>query len=264
MNPPDDQFKQEPASIPQSAEMLQQMRREARIRKDVVLALLVTLVLNDGQEVKCKCLDASVEGLGLRVPSEGHTPIAVGERVNLTLRHPSRDRAITSVAELSSAQHNGDNVTYGVRFLKVPDVVRQLDPFYRRWLNRRRHVRVMPDLGSRPTALLSWKDGELRGHIHDISLGGLGISVTLKEAGRLMQDARVDVVFSLPSAILPITCSAHVVVVRAFKTAALIGLAFDPNGGIAVHALAIQRYVEARQKEIQRWNDVMARLKSPQ
>jgi c-di-GMP-binding flagellar brake protein YcgR len=165
---------------------------------------------------------------------------------------------------VSSAQHDSGSASYGLRFLNLPDVVRQMDPFYRRWLNRRRHVRVMPDLGSRPTAVLSWKEGDLHGRIHDISLGGLGIATSLNGAGRLEQDARVEVTFSLPGGVLPITCSARVVVVRAFKTAALIGLAFDPTGGIAVHALAIQRYVEERQKDIARWNDVMARLKSPQ
>jgi len=137
-----------------------------------------------------------------------------------------------------------------------------MDPFYRRLLNRRRHDRVVPELGARICVVLRWDKGELSGRIHDISLGGLGIAVTARGATLLTQGLRVESKFAVPGTILPLVCKGKIAFIQTLKREALIGLSFDPNGRIAVHALAIQRYVEARQKAIHRWNEVMSHLPS--
>lgn len=233
-------------------------RRQYRAQKQPGVPLEAIIDSEDGHRVVGECADVSVGGAGILVPQAKGSNFAEGSKVRVRIQHLGRAKGVEAAAQVVSVSIVGSMVRYGLRFESVAEIVKQVDSFYARWFNRRRSVRVMPDFSSKLSSSVRWSDGEMQARIHDISTGGIGIMTTVEQAAGLKTNTRVELSLTLPGTPLPIACRARVAGVKAFTKNVLVGLEFEPNGGIERYAAALQRYIDERQVEIAKFNQAAA------
>lgn len=233
-------------------------RSEYRAVKHPGVQLEATIHLPDGRKVLGDCVDVSVGGAGIVVPQAKAIEIVEGAKVRVVIQHVGRAKGIESEAVVVTVSNVGSLVRYGMRFVSVAKIVQQVDSFYARWFNRRRSARVMPDFTTKVSSSVRWSDGELSARVHDISMGGIGILATQEQVAGLTQGTRVELSLGLPGSAVPIACRARVVGVKTFTKNVLVGLEFEANGGIERYAAGLQRYIDDRQRNIAKFNEVAA------
>lgn len=232
-------------------------REQYRAQKSAGVQLEATIQSADGKKVVGDCADVSVGGAGVLVPQSKSIGIVEGAKVRVSIQHVGRAKAIESDAIVVTVSNVGSLVRYGLRFASVAKIVEQVDSFYARWFNRRRSARVMPDFTTKISTSLRWSDGELQARVHDVSMGGVGILCTLDQVTGLKSGTRVELSMSLPGTPVPIACRARIVGIKTFTKNVLVGLEFEPNGGIERYAAGLQRYIDERQRSIARFNEAM-------
>lgn len=229
-----------------------------RVPKQAGTNVEVAILCEDGRKATGECVDVSIGGAGVTLPRTKDLELVEGTRVRVRIHHMSRTRGIEAEAEVVTVAQIGANVRYGLRFTDVNAVLQQVDSFYARWFNRRRSVRVMPDFTTKVAGTVKWSDGELQARVHDISMNGVGVLATLEQIAALKVKSRVEIALTLPNSPLPIVCRARVVGMKAFTKNVLVGIEFEPNGGIERYAVGLQRYVEERQAQITQFNHAMS------
>src|SRR5207253_1244485 len=117
-------------------------------------------------------------GAGVYVTARTDPKLTVGDEVELRFEAESRSNAVRVHGRVMSAKIGLSGVRYGLQFLRVADIHAQLDSFYARWFNRRKDVRVLPDLAHELRARLTCLGVDLDICIHDISMGGMGLLVS--------------------------------------------------------------------------------------
>lgn len=237
---------------------LHDAREQYRVHKQPTASLEVTVTCDDGRSVMGECLDLAVGGAGVAIPQSKSLEIVEGTKVQVRVQHRGRAKGIDAAAEVVTISNVGGTVRYGLRFTNIAKVVEQIDSFYARWFNRRRSARVMPDFTTKVSSAIRWSDGELQARIHDISMGGVGVLTTLDQVATLRLKTTVELALTLPGAPLPIVCRARVVGLKTFTKNVLVGLEFEPNGGIERYAAGLQKYIEERQRAIAKFNDAMS------
>lgn len=233
-------------------------RAQYRVHKGNAAQLEATMICEDGRQAVGECMDLSVGGVGVSVPLTKELNIVEGSRIKLRVQHLSRPNAITAAAEVITISNVGTSVRYGIRFVSVSEVVQQIDSFYARWFNRRRSARVMPDFATKVNATVRWADGDMEARVHDVSMGGVGILVDSDQVLGLKAKDRVELSIPIPGMALPIACRAKVVGIKTFTKNVLVGLEFEPNGGIERFAAGLQRYLDERQRSIALYNEAIA------
>jgi hypothetical protein len=177
-----------------------------------------------------------------------------GAQLRVRIRHLSRPRPIDAAATVASVALVGSSVRYGLRFDDPTNVAEQIDSFYARWFNRRQHVRVMPDFSTRIEGLLRSTAGGLRARLHDVSMGGMSFVVPMVQARKLEAKARLEITLTLPGSTQPMVCRARLVAIKPFTRHALVGIEFEPHGGIERYKAALQSYISERERAISRFN----------
>ncbi len=249
-------------SKPSNAELMRARARQGtrdgrvayRVPRQGGANVEVAILCEDGRKATGECVDVSIGGAGVSLPRTKDLELVEGTKVRVRVHHMSRARGIEASAEVVTVAQIGSNVRYGLRFVDINEVIQQVDSFYARWFNRRRSPRVMPDFTTKVTGSVKWSDGELSARIHDISMGGVGVLATLEQVAPLKIKARVEISLKLPNSPLPIVCRARIVGMKAFTKNVLVGLEFEPNGGIERYAVGLQRYVDERQAQITQFN----------
>jgi c-di-GMP-binding flagellar brake protein YcgR len=234
-------------------------RAQYRVPKQTAgTTLEAQITTTDGRVVHGEVLDVAVGGAGIAIPQTKDLGVAEGASLRVVIRHFSRAKGVEVDAKLVTISQVGATIRYGLRFEKISEVVRQVDSFYARWFNRRRSARVMPDFSTKVVTTVRWDGGQIQARVHDISTGGIGILTSADQIAGLKDKARVDVTLALPDNTTPIACRAKVAGIRSFTKNVLIGLEFEPGGGIERYAAAVQRYVEDRQRSIAKYNETMS------
>ena len=96
------------------------------------------------------------------------------------------------------------------QFTNRIELFAQLDEFYARLFNRRRHARGVADPEVPTPVKLEWSGGSLSGIAHDISEGGLGMTVPHYIAKAMPKRANVVAMFRLPGQQVEIVCRAAI------------------------------------------------------
>lgn len=237
---------------------LRDAREQYRVHKQPTTSLEVTVTTADGRSAVGECIDLAVGGAGVAIARAKSLEIVEGAKVKVRVQHTGRAKGVEADAEVVTISNVGGTVRYGLRFTNIAKVVEQIDSFYARWFNRRRSARVMPDFTQKVSSAIRWSEGELQARIHDISMGGVGVLTTLDQITSLRLKTTVELALTLPGTPLPIVCRARVVGLKTFTKNVLVGLEFEPNGGIERYAAGLQRYIEERQRAIAKFNDAMS------
>ncbi|MBL8863090.1 MAG: PilZ domain-containing protein [Planctomycetes bacterium] len=235
-----------------------EVREQYRVEKQAGSQLEASIECPDGRRVVGQCSDVSVGGAGIVVPQSKDLQLVEGTKVRVRIKHFSRPKEVETEALVVTVSQVGATVRYGLRFPRISEVVKQIDSFYARWFNRRRSQRVMPDFTTKVPVKVRWEGGELQAKVHDISTGGVGILATADQLSGLVEKSRVEVTLTLPGSAATIACRARVAGLRAFTKNMLVGLEFEANGGIERYSVALQRYVDERQRSIAKFNEAAA------
>lgn len=87
---------------------------------------------------------------------------------------------------------------YGLQFLEEDELHRQVTPEWRRWFSRRRHPRFEPRGELAATLTVTWRGGEARGRVVDVSVSGVGVELDVGSARSVVVAREVGVLLAFP------------------------------------------------------------------
>jgi c-di-GMP-binding flagellar brake protein YcgR len=235
-------------------------RKYYRVRPRATQVIRASLERESAQPIGGDCLDLSIGGAWVRFDATHDPMLKKGDVCSLRIRadsQPDSVRATCRVAAVLPLDKGRTRV--GFQFTNRIELYAQLDEFYARLFNRRRHVRLTSDYDVRIPVKLAWRGGSLPAIAHDISEGGLGIMIALDKANSLERVAEVDVTFRLPRERVEIVCRALIKSRTNFANNCLVGIEFTPEGGIENHITAVRRCIEKRLAAAEAWNSKLGK-----
>jgi c-di-GMP-binding flagellar brake protein YcgR len=232
-------------------------RRHYRVR-GMLTQFSVHLKKDTGEYVKGDCVDLAVGGAGVLFPTEKDPKLAPGQVVELSIQAMSRPTSIKVRAEVRVVIPQEDGVRYGFLFRNTSALFAQMDAYYARYFNRRRHLRVLTDLAQKPAIRIVTPHGEVHTKIHDVAMGGIGMHITPEQARLLDGSESLEVFFKLPGEPAEVQCRCKVRQRTVFTKHVLLGLEFEYAGGIERFIQPLRRFIDARQAQIQQWNAAVA------
>lgn len=200
-------------------------------------------------------VDLSLRGAGIRVPFVHDRNLKIDDVVEIAIGSMMRTEIVTAARIANVARDGESHVRYGLEFLNVNKLYAQLDSFYARHFNRRRHVRVLPSLERKVQARVRFGGEELTGNVFDISEQGLGLALTRDNAARLADIESFELVVKLPGIPTELSGKVHVKHRTALQNQSLIGLVFDEDAesGFVAARGELQSFVEKRAAEMSMW-----------
>jgi c-di-GMP-binding flagellar brake protein YcgR len=207
------------------------------------------------EPVRVELIDLSVQGAGVRVPFSKDRNRKAGDAVVVTIGTMMREDVVINARVANVNPDGKTHIRYGLAFTNLGELYSQLDGFYARHFNRRKHVRVIPGLDRRIHATLRWGEQELRVPVFDISEDGLGVTLSKDSAALIADVSKVEVAFKLPGAAEEIRGKATIRHRTANSDKFHVGLQLDTSeaGGFGPHVTAIRAFVEMRKAEIALW-----------
>jgi c-di-GMP-binding flagellar brake protein YcgR len=233
-------------------------RRHYRVRSSETEPIRASLTRERTAPAVGECVDLSIGGTWVEFARDPR--LAQDEVCTLVIHADSQSESVKATSRVVTVRATDDGgVSVGFEFTNRIELYAQLDEFYARYFNRRRHVRAVPDFELKIPVRLGWRNGSFPTIARDISEGGLGVLVPLDKAKELERIDVVDLVFRLPGQRADIECRATIRSRTVFSKACLLGLEFDPDGAIRDHLLALRRCVEKHQAACKAWKARMAK-----
>jgi c-di-GMP-binding flagellar brake protein YcgR len=232
-------------------------------------AMLGAKVLPAGGEwTVANVVDASAGGAGLSFAPSDDPKMESGEEVTLAFNSVRVAEDVLVPAVVRMCTEADDHVRYGFQFKDLSKLFEGLDPFYLRFFNRRRYVRVQPQLGRNVEVDLRADDGGWRLRMHDISQAGISVKVTAEELSWVQGNERFDVELKLPGTGQFFRCYCKRVYLEHAGAGVRCGLEFElppiPEGKscpsrierlLALDGgLELKSWIEAREDEMTRWD----------
>ncbi|MFT7619118.1 MAG: c-di-GMP-binding flagellar brake protein YcgR [Planctomycetota bacterium] len=190
-----------------------------------------TLKREDGGHLPIAILEISAGGAKVRTNPGGTENIETGEEVVLELVVSYPGRLIQLAATVMRVDDNC--VTMAITEENLDEI--PLDVESRMLLSRRKYPRHK--IAEHVAIDLTIASVVVTGTLHDISEGGLGMTLTKDHAGTLKLDDEVDVEFQLPGRHAISDIHARVCHRTPFDGDVLFGLAFDFDRGDQVNPI---------------------------
>ena len=143
-------------------------------------------------------VDASAGGAGLSFPIDRDPDLQTDDPVMLSFHSLREASEVLAQAIVRTRAEEGDTVRYGFQFADPSQLFKGLDPFYLKFFNRRRHLRVRPQLGRNMNVDVRTEEGGWRLRLHDVSQAGTSILVSSEELRWVQGNERFDVEFRVP------------------------------------------------------------------
>lgn len=222
----------------------------------------------DGEWAVAMLVDASAGGAGLSFVPTSDPKLESGDEVTLAFNSVRVADDVLVQAVVRMCTEADDHMRYGFQFSDPSKLFEGLDPFYLKFFNRRRFVRVKPQLGRNVEVDLRTDDGAWRLRMHDISQAGISVTVTAEELSWMQANKRFDVELKLPGTGQFFHCFGERVYINHAGARIRYGLEFELpeaptstgpssrigrllalNGG-----LELKSWIEAREDEMTRWD----------
>jgi c-di-GMP-binding flagellar brake protein YcgR len=245
-------FKKKTTPIPKTRA---EQRAHYRKRNSKSQTLEAHLIAPGWDALRVELVDLSARGVCLRVPFAKDRNLKVDDLVEVAIGSMMRDEIKTTARVANVAREGESHVRYGLEFVNVADLYAQLDEFYARHFNRRRHVRVLPSLDRKVQVKLHWCGEEVSGHVYDVSESGIGVSLSRDSSARIAEVAKLELSLKLPGVEGVLTGTATVRNRTAMSNQTLVSLEFEANApdGFARNAPTLARFVERRVAEMTKW-----------
>ncbi len=232
-----------------------EQRAQYRKRNSKSQTLEAWLRVPRWEPLRVELIDLSVRGSCIRIAFAQDRNLKVGDVVELVIGSMMRNEVRTTARVANITRDGESHIRYGVEFLNVNNLYAQLDSFYARHFNRRRHVRVVPTLDRKVQVKARWSDDEVTGHVYDISQVGLGIVLSKDSSARAAEVEVLELTLKLPGFEGELKGRAKVRQRTALNQNTLLGLEFDLDApdGFAQHVTALGAFVERRAAEMSQW-----------
>lgn len=237
----------------ESRESSAEKRRQYRIPQSKKHPLSATLK-RDSEAIQADFVDVSVHGVGLRIAAERGAKLVLGEVLELTVMSLTHGK-VTTPGKLVYKKSDGKHSRVGFEFVNIGDLYSQLDAFYSRIFNRRRAVRVRPELDRKLTVTMRWPGKELKASITNVSETGVGIVLPAETATQIEGVDKVAIQFKLPGSAEDLHGAAFVRNKNPVSGQVVYGLMFDFDqpSSLQTRRAEIGAYVERRAEEIAKW-----------
>lgn len=235
-------------------------REQYRVGASRKLRISARFLLGDDDLGEGECIDLSIGGAWIEFSAADVAGIAKDDACALSIRaalHPDAVYAASRV--VSVLPLDGDRVRIGFQFTNRIELYAQLDEVYAPCFNRRRHVRAASDADLRVPIAIVWRNGSLEGTVRDLSEGGLGVEVPLDEMKGLARVETVELSFRLPGVPSAIACRGTIRGRADLQRASLLGIEFDPEGGIRDHLPSLADCVERQRRAVEERNQKLGK-----
>lgn len=161
--------------------------------------LHVDLRLAEQHPFRVELHDMNIQGAQIIVPFHVAPLQGEGEVVELIVKHIQDGWNVTTVAFVRSVEKiSSDEVMIDIQFTNLGELYAQLDDALGRYFNRRSAARVRPELASDVKVKLAYGAHRVRGVAHDLSMSGLGATITLAQAVVFKGGERAEVTIDIP------------------------------------------------------------------
>lgn len=172
----------------------QQYRRDTEDEGNMNLTVRIA-----GGEYTGSLLDLSVGGAAARFGLAQDPGIQLGDMVEVVVSTTARNRNVTTPAEVVYSRQDGDaTLRYGFRFTSIGNLYSQLDESFAGYFNRRAGVRVEPAQSFPLQVTVSYDCEELKATARDISISGLALPLSPKQAQLVCDAKELRVEVALP------------------------------------------------------------------
>jgi c-di-GMP-binding flagellar brake protein YcgR len=232
-----------------------EQRAQYRKRNSKSQTLEAHLLAPGWESLRVELIDLSVRGSCIRIPFAKDRNLKVDDLVELSIGSMMRNEVKTTARVANIAREGETHIRYGLQFLNVENLYAQLDAFYARHFNRRRHVRVLPSLDRKVQVKLHWCGEEVSGHVFDISESGIGVTLTKDSSARIAEVQKLELALKLPGVEGVLGGSATVRSRTPMSQHTLVSLEFDLDAadGFGQNAATLAKFVERRVAEMTKW-----------
>jgi c-di-GMP-binding flagellar brake protein YcgR len=230
-------------------------REQYRVGPSRQQPITARLVLESVELGEGECIDLSIGGAWVEFLAADVSGLASGDVCALSIRaalHPDAVHAAARVVSVLPLEE--DRVRIGFQFTNRIELYAQLDEVYAPCFNRRRHVRATSDAELRVPVAIVWRNGSVEGTARDLSEGGLGVEVPLGQLKPLERVEEVEMTFRLPDDPAPIVCRGRIRGRVNLERVSLLGIEFDPEGGVQKHLATLARCVERQRRAVEARN----------
>ena len=160
--------------------------------------LTAKLLPMNAEWLVAEVVDASAGGAGLSFPADRDPNLDVDEAVTLSFQSLREASEVLAQAIVRTRSEDETTVRYGFQFSDPSQLFKGLEPFYLKFFNRRRHLRVRPQLGRNMNVDVRTEEGGWRLRLHDVSQAGASILVSSEELRWVQENERFDLEFKVP------------------------------------------------------------------
>lgn len=222
----------------------------------------------DSEWVVAQVVDASAGGAGLSFPADKDPMLEADDLVTLSFSSLREATEVLAQAVVRTRADEEAAVRYGFQFSDPAQLFKGLDPFYLKFFNRRRHLRVRPQLGRNMNVDVRTEEGGWRLRLHDVSQAGLSIMVSSEELRWVQENERFDIEFKVPGSEASFATFARRVHFTNVGGSLRCGLEFElprvpegtappPVGQQLMNiqgATELKEWIESREREMARWD----------
>lgn len=211
----------------------------------------------DGLVFSGEVQDLSAGGVAITFTSND-PELDAGDILNLTfnsLHHGGQVVAEARVCSRVEADGAG-RVRYGFEFCDAQSLFEGLDPWFHKFFNRRREIRVRPALDTKLEVTLTRDDRQHTLAVHDVSVDGVGVTVGPELSVWMSETQSFDAALELPKGAGVFSALVHRVHMTEIRNAHRCGLEFDKAEvrELQPEAQALLDYCKAREKDMARWD----------
>ncbi len=206
-------------------------RAQYRVNVDETLDLQVALLGPDGSPTSGRLVDVSASGAGVLFLGPDFPSLAVGQEVDLIFASEKIGTPMTVAAKVQHRTEEQGARRFGFRFLEAQALDTNLPPVMRKFFNRRRTVRVVPDPAQPVRVELRVDPGDTPLEAGLVNLSETGVAIRL-EAGldsRFADTTALWVTLYLPGARRPVSMFGDIRYRRLAGQGIHYGIDFDPE-----------------------------------
>lgn len=204
-------------------------------------------------------VDLTAGGVAVRFTVQKHPSLAIDNVVEVTVSSTKWDGEIVTPARVAYFRRDGEaKIRYGFEFINRGDLYRQLDAFYVRVFNRRKALRVLPDLDRKVPATISFGGVDYKATLHDISVRGAGLILSHDCAEKLPPVDAFEIGFQLPGTKKSLSGRAFLRNRMQLPSTVLVGLEFDLDGNFGRCLQQLEKFVDQRVEETAKWEAAWA------
>ena len=204
-------------------------RAKYRTEAESSLPFKLSLFLSNRRLLSGSLININLNGAAISFPADQCPDFKPGERVKLRVITVETQKKIVIDATLRDLRTVEDRKLCRFQFPTSNRLAKEMDPSLLRYFNRRRAVRVKPDMTSPIVVDLECERGFSEGWIVDISTTGLGLGLRPDMAKRMGRPKHVTVSFQLPGNEKPLLLEGTVPNIRRVGNMIVYGIEFDQS-----------------------------------